>query len=396
MSATNQDPAPASSQDLTAAAQAMLPEVRAAAAQADALRRLPDALAAELEQAGFFRMTLGRESGGLEADPATAARVVEILSTASPSAGWVVMIIASSLFWVARVLPREAREEVFPAGPVANIAGTVVPHGQALRVPGGWRISGQWPFASGCHQASWLACGAWLHDDEGPMHSAEGRPEWRLFLAPAGECEILDTWHTSGLRGTGSHDYVVADLFVPDRRVFPHPLVAPAERPERHYAFPGVNIAMMSAVALGAAQGAVDSLLELLETKVDRRSGRPVAAAFDRQMDLAAAEALTGSARAYLYQTLEELWAVVMAGEEPGRRLRAQYRLACTNAVTASVQAVDRCHRAAGTSALYVPSAVDGYFRDVHAVAAHAFVHPTTLADGGLLLLGEAPLMPGF
>ena len=160
MSATAQHSGPASSHDLPTAAFAMLPEVRAAAPQADALRRLPDALAARLEQAGFFRMTLGRESGGLEADPVTAARVVETLSTASPSVGWVVMIIASSLFWVARVLPEEAREEVFPAGSAANIAGTVVPHGRAMRVPGGWRVSGQWPFGSGCHQASWLACGA--------------------------------------------------------------------------------------------------------------------------------------------------------------------------------------------------------------------------------------------
>ena len=200
---------------LLAAAEAMLPEIRAAAAEAEAARRLPDALAAKLDEAGFFRMTLGRESGGLEADPVTAARVVETLPTASPSVGWVVMIIASSLFWVARVLPEEAREEVFPAGPTANIAGTVVPHGRAVRVEGGWRISGQWPFGSGCHQAAWLACGAWLHDDEGPMQSADGRPEWRLFLTPAGDCEILDTWHTSGLRGTGSHDYVVNGVFVP-------------------------------------------------------------------------------------------------------------------------------------------------------------------------------------
>ena len=183
MSATGEHFVTVSPQDLPAAAYAMLPEVRAAAPEAETLRRLPDSLAASLERAGFFRMTLGRESGGLEADPVTAAQVVETLSTASPSAGWVVMIIASSLSWVARVLPEEAREEVFPAGPAANIAGTVVPHGRALRVPGGWRISGQWPFGSGCHQAVWLACGAWLHDDEGPMHSADGRPEWRLFLA---------------------------------------------------------------------------------------------------------------------------------------------------------------------------------------------------------------------
>ena len=396
MSTANGSDGTGTSQALLAAAEKMLPEIRAASADAEAARRLPDSLAAKLDEAGFFRMTLGRESGGLEVDPVTAAKVVEILSTASPSVGWVVMIIASSVFWVARVLPKEARDEVFPAGPAANIAGTVVPHGRADRVPGGWRVSGQWPFGSGCHHAAWLACGAWLHDGEGPVQSAEGRPEWRLFLVPASDCEILDTWHTSGLRGTGSHDFVVDGVFVPDRRVFPHPLAGAPVRPERHYAFPGVSIAMMSGVALGAARGAVDSLLELLEAKVDRRSGRLAAAAFDRQMDLAAAEALTGSARAYLYQTLEELWAAVMAGEEPSHRLRAQYRLACTNAVNSAVQAVDRAHSAAGTSAIYVPSALDGYFRDVHTVAAHAFVRPATLADGGLLLLGEAPLMPGF
>ena len=396
MSTDNRSAGTGTSRDLLAAAEKMLPEIRAASHEVEAARRLPDALAAKLDEAGFFRMTLGRESGGLEMDPVTAARVVEILSTTSPSVGWVVMIIASSLFWVARVLPEEARDEVFPTGRAANIAGTVVPHGRADRVPGGWQVSGQWPFGSGCHHAAWLACGAWLHDGEGPVQSAEGRPEWRLFLVPAGECEILDTWHTSGLRGTGSHDFVVNGAFVPDRRVFPHPLVGAPVRPERHYAFPGVSIAMMSAVALGAARGAVDSLLELLEAKVDRRSGRLASAAFDRQLDLAAAESLTGSARAYLYQALEELWGAVMAGEEPGLRLRAQYRLACTSAVNSSVQAVDRAHSAAGTSAIYVPSALDGYFRDVHAVAAHAFVRPATLADGGLLLLGEPPLMPGF
>ncbi len=396
MSTVNGNAGTGTSQALLSAAEKMLPEIRAASADAEAARRLPDALAAKLDDAGFFRMTLGRESGGLEVDPLTAAKVVEILSTASPSVGWVVMIIASSLFWMARVLPEEARDEVFPAGRASNIAGTVVPHGRADRVPGGWRVSGQWPFCSGCHQAAWLACGAWLHDGEGPIQSAEGRPEWRLFLVPADDCEILDTWHTSGLRGTGSHDFVVNGVFVPDRRVFPHPLAGAPVRPERHYAFPGVSIAMMSGVALGAARGAVDSLLELLEAKVDRRSGRLAASAFDRQMDLASAEALTGSARAYLYQALEELWAAVMAGEDPGLRLRAQYRLACTNAVSSSVQAVDRAHSAAGTNAIYVPSSLDGYFRDVRAVAAHAFVRPATLADGGLLLLGESPLMPGF
>ena len=385
---------------LLEAAHALLPEIRGMAGEIDAARRMPERLAARLADAGIFRMMLGRESGGLETDPLTAARVVEALSTASPSVGWVVMIIASALYWVARGLPEEARGEVFAPGPAANIAGTFVPHGRAAPAGGGWRISGQWPFASGCHQAPWIGSGTWLYDGAGPdakpVLSADGRPEWRVFLTPASECEILDTWHTTGLRGTGSHDYVIDDVFVPGRRVFPHPLVGAPVRTERHYAYPAANMAMMAAVSLGAARGAVEGLLELLGSKIDRRTGRPVATAFDRQMDLAAAEALTGSAQAYLYQALGELWAGVMAGEAPSHRLRARYRLACTNAVTASVQAVDRVQTAAGASAIYVSSTLDCYFRDAHTASAHAFMRPATLADGGLLLLGEEPALAGF
>ena len=167
-------------------------------------------------------------------------------------------------------------------------------------------------------------------------------------------------------------------------------------RPERHYAFPGVSIAMMVGVALGAARGAVDSLLELLEAKVDRRSGRLAAAAFDRQMDLAAAEALTGSARAYLYQALEELWAAVMAGEEPGLRLRAQYRLACNNAVNSS------CRQWAGPTAPPGPARYT-YRQPWTDTSGTCMPSPPTPSSvrrpwptAVYCSWGEVPLMPGF
>ena len=152
----------------------------------------------------------------------------------------------------------------------------------------------------------------------------------------------------------------------------------------------------LSAVALGAARGAVDSLTELFGGKVDRRNQRPVAGAYDKQADLGIATATVDSARAYLYDTTARAWELTLAGEELPRELRAGMRLACTHAVMASVQAVDRAHSAAGASSIYSASPLDRYFRDVHSVAAHAFVRQTTMADGGQLLLGQEPAFRVF
>lgn len=401
MSSTERHPDPAVSRDLLALAEGMLPEIRDAADSIDEARRVPDWLADKLARAGFFHLLTGREHGGLGADPVTAARVIETLSTASPSVGWVTMIIATASFWTVRVAPDEVRRRIFAdvaPGEIqpAVIAGTLVPHGRALWVEGGWRLSGQWPFGSGCHHANWLPTAAWLHDDNGPIVDEAGVPQWRAFHLPASDCTILDTWYTSGLRGTGSTDYTMEDVFVADSGVTRHSLLEPSRLPDRRYAYAAFNVPMLSAVALGAARGAVESLVELFGGKVDRRNQRPVAGAFDKQVDLGVAEATAASARAYLYETTARAWELTMAGEELPRELRAAMRLACTHAVAMSVQAVDRAHSAAGASSIYSASPLARYFRDVHGVAAHAFVRQTTMADGGQLLLGQEPAFRVF
>jgi alkylation response protein AidB-like acyl-CoA dehydrogenase len=390
-----------SSLDLLAVAEGMLPEIRDAANAIDDARRLPDWLADKLATAGFFHLLTGPEHGGLGADPVTGAKVIETLSTASPSVGWVTMIIATASFWTVRVVPDEVRREIFADVKPGEIqptvvAGTLVPHGRAVRADGGWRLSGQWPFASGCHHATWLPTAAWLYDEDGPIRDDDGAPQWRVFHLPASDCAILDTWYTSGLRGTGSTDYTMEDVFVADSYVKRHSLLEPPLLPDRRYAYPGFTVPLLSAVALGAARGAVDSLVELFGGKIDRRNQRPVASALDKQADLGVAAATVDSARAYLYDTTARAWELIMAGEELPRQLRAGMRLACTHAVTASVQAVDRAHSAAGASSIYSASPLDRYFRDVHSVAAHAFVRQTTMADGGQLLLGQEPAFRVF
>ena len=376
-------------------AHSLLPDIQGMVEEIDDARRLPDRLVDRLADAGFFRMMVGRELGGLEADPLTAAQVVETLSAASPSVGWVAMIVASTNFWTARVLPDEAVTEVFAPGAPVNVVGNLVPHGQAVRVDGGWRVSGQWPLGSGCHQADWMASGAWLHDGQGQIVDGD-TPAWRVFYTPVGDCRVLDTWHSTGLRGTGSHDYTMDDVFVPDRLVTLHPLRAPSLRSSRHYAYSAMVVAVMAAVALGAARGAVDSLIEVIGEKRELPSGRSASSNIDKQGDLGVAEALVGSARAYLYDTLGQVWAKIAAGEPLSSGLRGRFRLACTNAGTASVDAVDRVYRAGGTDSIYVSSPVERLFRDVHTVAAHVAMRPSTFSDGGALLLGERPVMPGF
>ena len=401
MSTTRAGAGVSSYADLIAMAEGMLPEIRSAADSIDEARRVPEWLSGRLGTAGFFHLLTGREHGGLGADPVTAARVIETLAMASPSVAWVTMIISTASFWTVRVVADEVRRRIFADVSPGEIqptvvAGTLVPHGRAVRVDGGWRLSGQWPFGSGCHHATWLPTAAWLYDDNGPITDENGVPQWRAFHLPASDCVILDTWYTSGLRGSGSTDYTMDDVFVADNCVTRHSLLEPPVLPDRRYAYPAFNVPMLSAVALGAARGAVDSLVELFGGKVDRRNQRPVAGAYDKQADLGIATATVDSARTYLYDTTARAWELTQAGEELPRELRAGVRLACTHAVAASVQAVDRAHSAAGASSVYSSSPLDRYFRDVHSVAAHAFVRQTTMADGGQLLLGQEPAFRVF
>ena len=236
MSTTKQRTDAPASRDVLAVAEGLLPEITEAADAIDEARRIPDWLADKLAAAGFFHLLTGPEYGGLGADPVTAARVIETLSTASPSVGWVTMILASSSFWTVRMAPEEVRRamfaEVTPGGIQPNIfAGTLVPHGRAVRVEGGWRLSGQWPFGSGCHHAHWLPSAAWLYDGDGPITDENGAPQWRVFHLPASDCVILDTWYTSGLRGTGSTDYTMDGVFVADNWVMRHSLLDPRRCP---------------------------------------------------------------------------------------------------------------------------------------------------------------------
>jgi len=377
--------------DLLTAAADLAVTISGYSEEIDQLRRLPEPLARQLKEAGFFRMLLGAEFGGLEVDPITAARAVETISRANPSTGWVVMILAATAYWVSSQLSDDSAKEIFLSGPEVSLAGTLVPAGKAVRAEGGWLLSGRWPFASGCMHADWMGSGSFLHEGDVLVRKEDGSPEMRLFLSPVSECEILENWDTTGLRGTGSHDYILDQVFVPEKFVIRHPLQGSQLRPGAHYAYPAVATPMMAAVSMGAAQAAVDGLITLLNEKKDSRSGQPVSEDSDKQVSLGSAVALVEAARSYLYEVFEEVWQAVNQDGVLSHRLRGRFRIASTNAVISSVRAVDEVYSAGGATSIYRSSNLERLFRDVHTAAAHAFMRPGTMADGGQLLLGLEP-----
>src|SRR4051812_27403259 len=193
--------------DVVAAATALDPQVRAAADDIEQQRRLPAAVVAALADAGVFRMCVPRSLGGLEVDPAAFVAAIERLSVADGSAGWCVMIGATTGLIAAYLDPATAHE-IYGEDPNVVTGGVVAPMARGSAADGGFRVTGRWPFGSGSQHSAWLVGGF--------MADSGGAP--RLGVFPRADVEILDTWTVSGLRGTGSHDFVVDHVFVPASR----------------------------------------------------------------------------------------------------------------------------------------------------------------------------------
>ena len=366
---------------LLAAAIDLAPRIRALADDAERDRRLPADLVRAFADAGFFHLCVPRALGGREADPATLVRVIETLAAADGSAAWCAMIGATSGVASAYLAADAAREIYGAAGAISG--GAFAPLGRATVVDGGYRVTGRWPFASGCEHCTWLMGGSVIVDDGTPL------PDPRLVLFPAGDARIIDTWTVAGLRGTGSHDIAVDDLFVPAARSFS--LVT--DRPTQTgtlYAFPvfGLLALGIAAVTLGIARAAIDELVRLAGMKTPSGSRRRLAERAVIQSAVAEAEAVLGAARALVFDAVASAWATAEAAGTIDLRVRARLRLATTHAAIAAARAVDLMYNAAGGTAVYATSPLQRHFRDVHAATQHVMVAPTTLELVGRVLLG--------
>ena len=378
----------ASAQQLLEATRALLPLVRESGPRAERERCVPWAVARGMAEAGICRMLAPRAVGGLEIDPVTQLDVIYELTRADSSTGWISQVY-SSLSHLCGLLPPEVGQEMFGRNPNAIASGTLAaPYGRAVVVDGGYRVTGRWPYGSGCKHADWLGATAAVYDRDGPRLDRSGVPEQRIVIFPASEVTIHDTWHVTGLRGTGSHDVEVADVFVPaswtcwwtDRPSCPGPLYVARWWLLGH-----------GAQRLGMARAAIDALVELAQVKVPTRSqvllrDRPLA-----QMQIARAEALLESGRLYLWNTVAQLWEQARAGQRLTLRQQTMARLANTYASDVAIQVVDYVFSAAGGSAIYEGNPIEQLFRDVHVAGQHASVAEQTYQQFGQVLLHPAP-----
>ena len=346
-------------------------------------RALPKALVEELRATGLMRAGAPAELGALEASPTTTLSGAERIARGDASAGWCVSIAATSSL-LSAYLPELGASEVF--GDSSTVAaGVWAPRGRAVVVDGGVRVSGRWSFCSGISHSQWLFAGCVLEEARA---DTEG-PALRVVALPTAELEILDTWHTSGLRGTGSHDALAEDLFVPDHRVLS--LLGAAPRIDAPlYRFPifGFFALSIAAAALGNARGAIDDLGELAAGNTAQGSSRVLAERTATQAAVAEAEAALRAARALYYGAIEEAWEAAQQAAPVSEALRLGLRLAATHAVRTSADVARAMYDLGGGTAIYEDSPLQRRFRDAHAATAHFQVNPATWELAGRLLLG--------
>jgi alkylation response protein AidB-like acyl-CoA dehydrogenase len=378
------------------AAQALGPLISEHADETERERRLSREVVDALAEAGLLSLCAPTSLGGVEADPVTIARVVEILTGFDSAAGWAMMAANDVAWWVAR-LPDAGAEEIYAEGPSFFMATAFHPPMKAIEVAGGYRVSGQSPLASNCHEARWMLFTALVMDGDQPKQIDEA-PQVIGAYFRGSECRIVDTWHGLGMRGSDSNDVMVDDVFVPTRRTF---MVVPEFRPGRHYGGPLYRAPVMLAnltpwapVALSMARGAIDEVRRLAKRKTPFASTTPLRERASAQAKLGLAEAMLSSARTYLYERVQARWEQVLAEKPLSIEQKAELLLAATHAMQTSAKVVELMYRVAGTSAIYSRSPLERHFRDIQVLKQHGFYSESRYETVGQVLFGLAPDLP--
>lgn len=364
-----------------ARARTLLPLVSAHADEAEAQRHLPAVVAEAFARAGLYRIAAPERCGGEAADPITQIETLEAVAAADGSAGWNLMIGIESFGLIA---PGFAACGELIADPAVVLCSSTAAVGRAEAVAGGYRVNGQWQFVSGCHNSQLFAATVRLYR-HGEQIAGTGNA---YAVLTRDQFDILDTWHVTGLCGSGSHDVRVVDAFVPEARI-----VAPLGHLQD--ASPllrlpiGARLAYNKvAIALGIASAALAAFVELAEGKIPRFSSSSLRTRPAAQRAIALAEVRVHGARALLRALVRQMWQRVVAGEPVPGELLALFQACCSDAVAGCAAAVDLVADAAGTTANVKGHPLERRARDIRVVRQHATVASHHLEDAGRVLLG--------
>jgi alkylation response protein AidB-like acyl-CoA dehydrogenase len=380
------------------AAAALRPVIRGYHDELEREQRLPKALVEQFHAAGFYRLVRPRELGGLQVDPLTYLRVVELLAEASGSVGW--NVCNNNIAQLVTLgLPPEGIDEIYGHGGDVAIAGTAVQGGgRAVPVDGGYRVIGRWPFGTGCQESAWMLGSFQILDGERPRSSPDGASVYWRGVFHRSEAQIVAaSWDVSGLRATGSFDWTVDDVFLPARRTMVHAGV-PLDNQWSHW--PGISFALPaqswvgphhSAVITGIARAGIEALIELAAEKTPR--GRTVRLCDNPQVQDAVgrADAILNAGRAYRTATITELWNAIAAGEDTTLEQRARCRLAAVHAADSAREAMNLVYRQGGSTSYRRESRLAECWRDLHVVGQAVTLMPEWYPMGGRVFLRMDP-----
>lgn len=379
-------------QRVLAEVRAIAPFIEAQAAQAEAARRIPADILQMLRAAGVFRMAVPRAYGGLELDYPAIAAVIQALIKMDGSIGWVCALNQGAAMMLP-LLPQETYARIYQPGPDVLCAGVNQPAGKAVAEGGGWRVSGRWPFASGCEDASWIGGACVLTENGRPLPGpAEGIPAIRLMCLPAAEWEIEDTWHTSGLRATGSHHVVLRDAWVADENMVDLAVPRPCVPGPLYQAPLQITSLMHGAIALGMAEGALDDIAATARS--GRQQFRATVAMRDSeifQYELGRTQAELRAAQALFDAQAASHWRHALDGTLNTEPLLVESTQSSIWVTAACLRVTESCFALAGSSAIFESAPLQRRLRDLRTAAQHVGVQARYYAQAGKLLLSSPP-----
>jgi alkylation response protein AidB-like acyl-CoA dehydrogenase len=402
MDATNDDtrlPADFDAQTIVRDAKAIQPELRRHKDRIEAEQRFPSALVEQLREAGFYRMVVPKSLGGLAVDPITYTRVVENLAEGLGSVGW--NLANNTIVQLVMLgLPDDGIAEIYAGGKGTTGAGTAVQGGgMAVPVPGGYRVSGRWSFGSGSPEAEWMLGSFQVLDDGVPRKREDGGIFWRGVFRKDETVTVPGSWDVAGLRGTGSFDWTVDDVFLPERRSMIH---AGVPLDNQWAKWPGTTFQVPSqcwigphhsSVITGIARAGIEALIELAVEKVPRGRASTARVCESPQVQEAVgrADAILSAGRAHRTAMIAELWNTHARGEEITLHQKARCRLASTFSADCARDAMNLVYRQGGSTSFKRESRLAECWRDLQVVGQTVTIAPEWYPIGGRVLLGMDP-----
>ena len=361
--------------------QRVLDEVRQRRDEFDAGSHVPRDMIERFKQVGIYRAATPKCFGGDALAPALFLQMIERISEADGSAGWVASFGSAGVYLAA--LPPETLAEIYADGPDLVFAGGLFPLQPAEAVDGGWQVNGTWKFASGCKGADLLGVG---------IGAAGGKPRTAVFRAD--QVEIIENWDVVGLKGTGSHDLRVTDKHVDERWTFIRGGAATIDEPLFRYPSIAYAAQVLAVVNLGLARAALDEVSRMAAGSGITGAPKMADRAYVR-IEIAKAEAQLAAARGFFYNATEQVWNSILAGNPVTPEQTSLLRLSAIHVSQAGAAVVQSAYSLAGTTAIYLRHPLQRYLRDSLVVTQHAFLSEGLYDGAGSVFLGVPPF-PGY